>query len=145
MFGAAEASAGTGKSFLLTTVYLWCLVHKMRTEAVAPTGIAAANIEIEKTGVSATTIHNMFELDSEYKTKLDFAKVTHPKVAALLALQVLLIDECSMLDKQCYAGIEEVLSIVDHSRRPKAPVSSDLFGDVHILLFGDFKVIVVSR
>ena len=24
-------------------------------------GIAAANIEIEKTGVSATTIHNMFE------------------------------------------------------------------------------------
>ena len=91
-----QASAGTGKSFLLTTVYLWCLVHEKRTkatdsskivpeselllggeggmraaasgplgslpEAAAPTGIAAANIEIEKTGVAATTIHNLFEV-----------------------------------------------------------------------------------
>ena len=31
-------------------------------EAAAPTGIAAANIEIEKTGVAATTIHNLFEV-----------------------------------------------------------------------------------
>ena len=29
-------------------------------------GIAAANIEIEKTGVSATTIHNMFEVFFSY-------------------------------------------------------------------------------
>ena len=29
-------------------------------------GIAAANIEIEKTGVSATTIHNMFEVRSPF-------------------------------------------------------------------------------
>ena len=28
-----QASAGTGKSFLLTTVYLWCLVHEKRTKA----------------------------------------------------------------------------------------------------------------
>ena len=34
-----QASAGTGKSFLLTTVYLWCLVHKKVTKAGAPTGI----------------------------------------------------------------------------------------------------------
>ncbi len=33
-----QASAGTGKSFLLTTVYLWCLVHGKRTKAAAPTG-----------------------------------------------------------------------------------------------------------
>ena len=33
-----QASAGTGKSFLLTTVYLWCLCKKMKVKACAPTG-----------------------------------------------------------------------------------------------------------
>ena len=42
-----QASAGTGKSFLLTTVYLWCLVNGKKAKACAPTGIAAANVEIE--------------------------------------------------------------------------------------------------
>ena len=50
-----------GKSFLLTTVYLWCLVNGKNTKAAAPTGIAAANVEIERTLVAATTIHNLFD------------------------------------------------------------------------------------
>ena len=33
-----QASAGTGKSFLLTTVFLWCLVHRVKCKAAAPTG-----------------------------------------------------------------------------------------------------------
>ena len=37
-----QADAGTGKSFLLTTVFLWCLVHGFYTKVAAPTGIAAA-------------------------------------------------------------------------------------------------------
>eukprot|EP00973_Karenia_brevis_P005517 750854-Karenia_brevis.AAC.1 len=52
-----QASAGTGKSFLLTTVFLWCLVHGKHCKAAAPTGIAAANVEIEGTDVTATTLH----------------------------------------------------------------------------------------
>ena len=36
-----------GKSFLLTTVYLWCIVNGKKAKACAPTGIAAANVEIE--------------------------------------------------------------------------------------------------
>ena len=35
-----QASAGTGKSYLLTTVYLWCLLHGKNVRAAAPTGIA---------------------------------------------------------------------------------------------------------
>jgi len=34
-----QASAGTGKSFLLTSLYLWCLCKRMRVKACAPTGI----------------------------------------------------------------------------------------------------------
>jgi len=36
-----------GKSFLLTTVYLWFIVNGKKAKACAPTGIAAANVEIE--------------------------------------------------------------------------------------------------
>ena len=82
-----------GKSFLLTTVYLYCLVHKIKVKAACPTGIAAANIEIEKTAVTATTIHNMFEFDGEYKSRLDFARLTNAKVADLITMEVLLLDE----------------------------------------------------
>ena len=39
----------------------------------------------------------MFELDGEYKTKLDFAKV-QGKVAEIVKMKVLLLDEVSMID-----------------------------------------------
>ena len=57
-----QASAGTGKSFLLTSVFLWCIINNKKTKAAAPTGIAAANIEIEGTDVCANTIHTMLDL-----------------------------------------------------------------------------------
>ena len=60
-----QASAGTGKSFLLTSIYLWCVVHGMACRAAAPTGIAASNIEIDGTEICAATLHNVFGLDSE--------------------------------------------------------------------------------
>ena len=74
-----QASAGTGKSFLLTTVMLWCVVHGKIAKAAAPTGIAASNIEIEGTHVSATTLHAMFDFDTELTTRLDFSKGTANK------------------------------------------------------------------
>ena len=46
--------------------------------------------------MAATTIHNMFEFDGEFKTRLDFAKLAGEKVSALLALEVLLLDEVSL-------------------------------------------------
>ena len=65
----------------------------MKVKAAAPTGIAAANIEIEGTDVAATTIHALFELDGELHSKMDFSKLDDPKIAFLLQLQVLLLDE----------------------------------------------------
>ena len=52
--------------------------------------------------------------------------------------QVLLLDECSMLDKMCFFGIQDALSCVDDTRRPEAR-TSDPFGSVSLILFGDFK------
>ena len=83
---SSQASAGTGKSFLLTSVYLWCLLNRFKCKAAAPTGIAAANVEVAGTDVCATTIHSLFDLDGDtYKSKLDFAKKS-PKVLDLLGL-----------------------------------------------------------
>ena len=66
---------GTGKSYLLTTVYLWCLVKKISVLAGTPTGIAAANIEEPYTDIRAVTLHNMMELDQNCKTKLDLSNM----------------------------------------------------------------------
>ena len=90
-----QASAGTGKSYLLSTIYLWCIVNGLNCKAAAPTGIAAANVEVEGTDVVATTLHALLELDAELQTKLDLAKLDHAKVAALMKLQVCRRPKCS--------------------------------------------------
>ena len=43
-----------------------------------------------------------------------------------------------MMDKDCWATIKSLLSMVDHNRRP-AVQHSDTFGAMHVLLFGDLK------
>ena len=68
----------------------------MKVRAAAPTGIAAANIEVENTDIGATTIHALFEFDADYQTKLDFTKTDHKKVAQLVEMSILLLDEVSM-------------------------------------------------
>ena len=104
----------------------------------APVGIAAANVEVEGTDVVATTLHALLELDAELQTKLDLAKLDHAKVAALMKLQVLLLDEVSMLDTDAWHAISSILSTIDHSRRPDAQ-GGDAFGSLHVILFGDVK------
>ena len=64
----------------LTTIFLWCIVHDKKCKSAAPTGIAAANVEIPRTDVAAATLHSLFELDVELKSKLDFARLDHEKV-----------------------------------------------------------------
>ena len=85
-----------GKSFLLESLFLWCLCENMRTKAVAPTGIAAANIDIEGCDVSACTLHYAFDLDASTKSKLDFAKLSNTKVAQIMSLDVLFMDEAGV-------------------------------------------------
>ena len=96
-----QASAGTGKSFLLTSLFLWCVVHGMACKAAAPTGIAAANIEIDGTDVCAATLHSVFDLDSEYKSNLDFAKPGIDKVAAILRMKAAAFVYKCMLCVSC--------------------------------------------
>ena len=67
--------------------------------------VAAANIDEPGTGVSASTLHNTFGFDGELESKLDFSKTTDQKVAELIGLQLLLIDEVSTLDVDIVASV----------------------------------------
>ena len=85
--------------------------------------------------MTATTLHALLEFDGELKTKIDVAKLDHAKVSALMKLQVLLLDEVSMLDIEAWTAICSILSTIDHSRRPDV-LDSDAFGSLHVILFG---------
>ena len=87
------------------------------------------------TDVQASTIHALLELDYDLKSKLDLAKTEHPKVAALLALEVLFIDEVSMIDVDCWSAVSEFFAAVAHAKRADAR-SADVFGELHLILFG---------
>ena len=87
------------------------------------------------TDVQASTIHSLFELDYDLKSKLDLAKTEHPKVAALLALEVLFIDEVSMIDVDCWTTVSEIFAAVAHEKQPDAR-AADAFGEIHLILFG---------
>ena len=87
------------------------------------------------TDVQASTIHALLELDYNLKSKLDLAKPGHPKVAALLDLEVLFIDEVSMIDVDCWATVSALFAAVTRSKRPDARAADD-FGEIHLLLFG---------
>ena len=73
----------------------------------------------------------MIELDGEYKSRLDYGNPSNAKVATLLQLQCLLLDEVSMVDDLCFKSICERLSVIDHSRRPDQR-GADCFGNVHM-------------
>ena len=70
-------------------------------------------------------------------SKLDWSK-NGEKTQALIDMRLLMIDEVSMLDEAFFGVITELLGLANSNRRgPKTP--SDEYGNIHLLLFGDFK------
>ena len=66
--------AGTGKSFLLETLYLWCHIHGGEVSACAPTGIAATRIRIQRTPVWAFTLQYLCGLTVALESTFDPSK-----------------------------------------------------------------------
>ena len=57
-----------------------------------------------------------FDLDGAYESKLDFSRLATEKVAALVSLQVLFLDEVSMLDVDIWEAMTKLMGIADHTR-----------------------------
>lgn len=120
--------AGTGKTTLL---------HQIKNETfkrvvvVAPTGVAAINAK-------GVTIHSFFQLpfgpllpnsmNSAFNQQRKFSKA---KIDILKSLDLLIIDEISMVRADLLDGIDQVL------KRYKR--SNTVFGGVQVLCFGDIQ------
>ena len=93
-----QTPAGTGKSILLETLYLWCFVHGHKPEACAPTGIAAARIAIPRTPVRAYTLHTLDATGADGKSRVDATKSDAEETQRLRSMTVKFTDEGSMTD-----------------------------------------------
>lgn len=111
--------AGTGKSFLLK--YIRDLF--INVMFVAPTGIAASNI-------NGQTIHSFFKIRPQnyYKRGVNYSSEPDNKLFRLM--QILVIDEVSMLRVDLLMAIDVILRQARKSHLP--------FGGVTILAVGDF-------
>ena len=138
-----QASAGTGKSFLLEAVYLWCSLNGHTPLACAPTGIAAARLNVPRTPVHAYTIHNLFALDIQLQSKIDPSRPEQEDTRRLSHMTVLIIDEVSMIDDACWLAIKDQLSTISSLHVSdvcgRGFAWPDALGRVHIILSGDFK------
>jgi hypothetical protein len=117
--------AGTGKTTFLHRVKKECI---KRTVVVAPTGVAAINAK-------GMTIHSFFQLPfgpylpgnkNDPRQQRRFSK---DKRNLIKSLDLLIIDEISMVRADLLDGIDDVL------RRYKNP--TEPFGGVQLLMIGD--------
>jgi ATP-dependent DNA helicase PIF1 len=110
-------AAGTGKSSLINLVR-----NKIDKSivTVAPTGMAAWNI-------NATTIHSLFRLDFSPLPKVH--KMNNINGLIIENIDLLIIDEISMVNAPTLDAISESLKIHKNSKKP--------FGGASLLLCGD--------
>ncbi len=119
--------AGTGKTFTLNEIIKWAKEQSLRYAVTATTGCAALL-------VGGRTLHSFLGIGLATKGAqelVDFVKKKKPEVFATLQdLQLLIIDEISMLNNHLFVKVSEYLSIL---RGDAAP-----FGGVQLVLCGDF-------
>ena len=115
--------AGTGKSYLLQT---FVNNTSKRVAIVAPTGIAAINVE-------GQTIHSFFALNTSIQAAYDqnvvFKGLSGKRKLILSKLDVLIIDEISMVRVDVMDMIDAKLKAARNNNLP--------FGGCQIITFGD--------
>jgi len=119
-------SAGTGKTYLLKQYIEYLRERQIYPTIVAPTGIAASHL-------NGQTIHSFFALgirdvvDNKYINSL--LKNRYIK-RRLKSVQVLIIDEVSMVSPEIFTSMDRILSSFKDSPEP--------FGGVQVVISGDF-------
>jgi hypothetical protein len=120
-------SAGVGKSFILSALETWIKERRMKYLKLAPTGIAAINIE-------GRTIHSALSMasnnNSSYSTQFNTSIFnSEEKQQALREISVILIDEISMVSAEMLSYVSSMFGRLHGNGRP--------FGGIAVLAFGD--------
>ncbi len=129
--------AGTGKTTFLRGL---AQITSKRFAVVAPTGVAAIN-------AGGVTIHSFFQLSfgpqvpenfgegtsnsSSFKT--DFMRFRKERIKLIRSLDLLVIDEISMVRADLLDAIDRVLRRLRFSKEPFGGIQLLLIGDVHQL------------
>ena len=137
-------NAGTGKTTFLHNLRLIC---KKKMIVLAPTGVAAINANGE-------TIHSFFQLpftpfipkqekqinqlDNNYESvnnyeNIDNYKFNKNKIKLIRALELLVIDEISMVRSDILDAIDIILKHYRNSDKPFGGVQLLMIGDLHQL------------
>lgn len=127
--------AGTGKTTFLKDIDATC---NKRHVVVAPTGVAAVN-------AGGVTIHSFFqlpfdpylpdikELVTEYQMPESHKSINRTKLNIIRTLELLIIDEISMVRADLMDAIDMTLRRYRRSSRPFGGVQLLMIGDVHQL------------
>lgn len=120
-------SAGTGKTYLLRQFIRYMQERQIYPTVVAPTGIAASHLK-------GQTIHSFFALgirdsvvDNGY---VEFLLGKNYLKSRFAKLQILIIDEISMVSPELFSSMDKVLRAFKNSPEP--------FGGVQVVISGDF-------
>lgn len=128
--------AGTGKTTFLHNLKK---ISSKRMIVVAPTGVAAIN-------AGGVTIHSFFQMpfgpyipiekndsaDTDNQTsRMNYQKFSRDKINIIRSLDLLVIDEISMVRADILDGIDEVLRRYKNRNHP--------FGNVQLLMIGDLQ------
>jgi len=116
-----SGNAGTGKSTLIR--YLRAVL-KRRLVVAAPTGVAALN-------VGGVTVHSFFHLPPKIHSDEDIKLVYDRRLYQ--KLELLVIDECSMLRCDLLDSVDKFLRKNRSDGRPFGGVQLLLVGDLHQL------------
>lgn len=119
-------SAGSGKSFLLRKITELLAKKNKNYVLTASTGIAALHIH-------GCTLHSFAGIglgDGKFETELEKLKKWRAKVDEWKALQVLIIDEISMIQVKYLQKLDTIAKDLRCSSRP--------FGGIQLIMIGDY-------
>lgn len=119
-FVFVSGKAGVGKSVLIK--YLKDTVSDKNIAVVAPTGVAAINVE-------GQTIHSFFGLGIDILTSDNVSAATGKKIDLLRNIDILIIDEISMVRADLMDAIDTKLQKTRRNEKP--------FGGVQVIGVGD--------
>lgn len=118
--------AGTGKTTFLHRVKQECI---KKLAVVAPTGIAAINAK-------GMTIHSLFQLPFGLhlpNRKKQYSHFSKQKISLIKSLDLLIIDEISMVRADVLDAIDKVLRRFKDYQQPFGGIQLLMIGDLHQL------------
>jgi hypothetical protein len=131
-----QAGAGSGKSFALIAILLWCVVHGFPAECVAPTGIAATRIALPAAGIRGITLHVLAALNAALECRANPNNPKDDRLTPMREARMVAADEMSMVDVETGEAFMDQLQRTATDANSGAHVKDD-FGGRHMLMILD--------